>query len=289
MNHATSGAGLPDWLGLYLERIGWNGAPPGADTGQGNDARAILEALIPLHTAAIAFENIDCLLHQPVDVTPAAVIDKLVRRRRGGYCFEQNILLAEVLTALGYRVEPLLARVLWDDPDPATKPRTHMALKITPPEGGVPWLADVGFGGNVLTGVLDFVSGMEQQTPHGPFRLIERRDGWEQQVGIAGNWRPTYLFSPGAVYPIDLVQANWWVSTHPDSKFRHILRVALAPPGRRYAMLNRHLTTYHADGRKEEEDLTAAETVERLSALFRIEYDDREAVIARLEGMTDDS
>ena len=71
------------------------------------------------HNGSIPFENLDPLMGIPVaDLGPAALTDKLVRRRRGGYCYEQNGLMGYVLAELGFGVERLAGRVVWMNPNP---------------------------------------------------------------------------------------------------------------------------------------------------------------------------
>src|SRR5689334_22686545 len=105
-------------LDSYLARIGYDG--PRAPT------LPVLRALTAAHTQAIPFENLDVLLGRRIDLAIDAVFDKLVRRRRGGYCFEQNGLLLQVLQALGFEARPVSARVRIDRPRTDTPPRTHM-------------------------------------------------------------------------------------------------------------------------------------------------------------------
>ncbi len=70
-----------------------------------------------------------------VSLAPADLQDKLVRRRRGGYCFEHNLLFLDALRALGFQAEGLAARVLWNVPPGNPPPRTHMLLRVRLPEG----------------------------------------------------------------------------------------------------------------------------------------------------------
>jgi arylamine N-acetyltransferase len=93
----------------YFARIGYRGAAdPTLD---------VLQDVITAHTRAIAFENLDPLLGVPVDdLGPEALFDKLVRRRRGGYCYEHNGLMGCVLAELGFGVRRFAARVVWTVP-----------------------------------------------------------------------------------------------------------------------------------------------------------------------------
>src|ERR1700710_1040362 len=74
-------------------------------------AEAPLEALHEAHVRAIPFENVDPLLGKTPDLELGAIADKLVNRKRGGYCFEHALLFAAVLERLGYPVRRRLSRV----------------------------------------------------------------------------------------------------------------------------------------------------------------------------------
>ena len=150
-------------LDAYFRRVGYDGP-----------RTATLETLRALHLLqpqAIAFENLDPLLKRPVRLDPASLQAKLVDGGRGGYCFEHNLLFAHVLRALGFKVQEATARVRWGVPPGVHTPRVH-ALLVVEADGGS-YLADVGFGGNVLTGPLLLKSREEQATPHEPFRLVQ--------------------------------------------------------------------------------------------------------------------
>src|SRR5690606_6183767 len=111
-----------------------------------------LAAIHVAHPAAMPFENLDPFLGRAVALDLATLEAKLIHGRRGGYCYEQNLLLMQVLRALGFRVGGLAARVLWNRPKDALTPRTHMLLRID--LDGRTWLADVGFGGLTQTAPL---------------------------------------------------------------------------------------------------------------------------------------
>src|SRR5262249_29474547 len=108
-------------LPAYLSRIG-EPQPAGADM-------AALNALHRAHLAAIPFENLDIQMGLPIDLDPASLQNALVRRRRGGYCFQQNALFRLALDSLGFATRPLEARVRWNAGG-ATRPRTHMVLSV---------------------------------------------------------------------------------------------------------------------------------------------------------------
>ena len=221
-------------IDAYFRRIGYQGdGEPTLDT---------LRELVLRHTAAIPFENLDPLLGRPVRLDPASLEAKLVRGGRGGYCYEQNLLFRHALEGLGFRVEGLAARVLWNAPEDAVTPLTHMMLKVDLGEGS--YLADVGFGAQSPTAPLRLEPDVEQATPHEPYRLLRRGGDLMLQCLIRDAWKPLYRFDLRACPDIDYEVGNWYVSTHPGSHFVTGLMAGRAAPGLRYAMLNNELAVH---------------------------------------------
>ena len=136
------------------------------------------------HTRAIPFENLDPLSGVPVhDLSPESLTDKLVRRRRGGYCYEQNGLMGYVLAEIGFRVRRFAGRVVWMlPPDAPVGAQTHTVLAVTFPGCAGPYLVDVGFGGQTLTSPIRLQTGSVQQTTLEPYRL----GGPPRRAGAAG-------------------------------------------------------------------------------------------------------
>jgi N-hydroxyarylamine O-acetyltransferase len=222
----------PAQLTAYFERIGYSG--PQQATSE------TLHALHRLHPQVIPFENLDALRGRTPRLDLGSVFAKLVSGRRGGYCYEHNLLFRAVLDTLGFGTTGLAARVMWNSPA-ALPPRTHMILLVETPNET--WLADVGFGSMTLTAPLLFDTGREQATPHEPFRLdlIERGD-FLLQVKLGDAWRPIYRFDLEPQFPADYDMANHYVSTYPDSLFVNHLVVARVMPGERRTLLDTTLT-----------------------------------------------
>ena len=220
----------------YFQRIGFTGSPA-ADL-------STLREIHRLHPAAIPFENIDVLAGDGIDLAMDRIVDKLIGRGRGGYCFEQNWLLMTALRELGFDVEPLMARVVWQQPVGAPAgPKTHLVLRTL--VDGEPWLVDVGFGGMVLTAPLILTPDLQQPTPHETFRLIEQRFGYQLEVLLSQQWQPVYQLSMEPQQPIDIEVANWYTAAHPNSKFRHHLMAARVTDETRYTLLNNRLAVRH--------------------------------------------
>ncbi|RJT31397.1 arylamine N-acetyltransferase [Mesorhizobium waimense] len=260
-------------IDTYFARIGYRGRTD-----------ASLEALTALHRQhpqAIPFENLDPFLGAPVKLDLASLQDKIFAGGRGGYCYEHNLIFMHALKALGFEVSGLAARVLWGQPDDAVTARSHMLLRIE--LDGRTYVADVGFGGLTLTAPLLLEPGLEQQTPHEDFRIVEAGDHFRLQVDIGGDWRTIYRFDMQQSYEIDYAVSSHFLSTHPDSHFLSTVIAARALPDRRYALRNNRLSTHHLGGRTEQREIaTAAEVADVLESQLDIVIPDRAAFEAKL-------
>ena len=233
-------------LDAYFARIGYSGPrPPTIDT---------LAAIHACHPQAIPFENLNPLLGWPVRLDAASLQQKLLREGRGGYCFEQNLLLYHALQALDYKVTGLAARVLWNQ-EGAVRARSHMLLLVDLDRG--PYVADVGFGGLTLTTPLRLATELEQATPHEPFRLIGTGGAFVMQAHVGDAWKSLYRFDLQEQLLPDYEVTNWYLSNHPDSQFVTGLIAARTQPDRRYALRNNELVVHHVTGGTERHVLTS--------------------------------
>jgi len=265
-------------IDAYFKRIGYDG--PRVPT------LATLRELHRLHPQAIPFENLDPLLGRPVRLDPASLDSKLVRCERGGYCFEQNLLFAHVLRALGFKVQEATARVRWSVPPGVKTPRVH-ALLIVEADGDA-YLVDVGFGGNVSTGPLLLRSRDEQPTPHEPFRLRQEDDHVVVQAKLAGEWATLYATDLADTVPEDFELGNWYTSAHPTSIFVNGLMASRAEPDRRYAFKNNALSVHHLKGGTEKRVLTnAVELRDALTDLLRVKLPDDPALVPALQRLAE--
>ncbi|HVY80663.1 MAG TPA: arylamine N-acetyltransferase [Steroidobacteraceae bacterium] len=239
-------------LDAYLRRIAYDG--PRAPT------LDVLRALHARHTQAITFENLNALMGLPVPIDVDAVQEKIVRGGRGGWCFEQNLLFGLALRACGFTVTDLAARVLWGLDEEAVTRRSHMVLRVM--VDGEPFIADVGFGGQTLTGPIRLLFDVAQSTPHEDFRFVRARaDEYKLQAFIGGQWRSLYRFDLQPQFPVDYEVISHFLSTHPASQFRTTLRVARALPGLRHGLLNNQLSTHYVGGGTEKRTLTSVAEV----------------------------
>ena len=167
----------------------------------------------------------------------------------------------------------LAARVLWNEPDAAITPRSHMLLCVELKEK--PYIADVGFGILTPTGPLRLEPDIEQATPHEPFCLTQAGQEFVMQAKIRRDWKTLYRFDLQEQCLPDYEVSNWYVSTHPDSIFVTGLMAARPATDCRYALRNNEFAVHHLDGKTERRILTTiAEMRETLEQAFRITLPD---------------
>lgn len=235
-------------LDRYLLRIAMD-APVRRDA-------ATLQRLHQLHPLAIPFENLDSWLGRQVSLEPAAVFAKLVDGRRGGYCFEQNLLFREALENLGFAVQGLAARVVWNLPAGVTLPRTHMLLLVTVDD--TRFIADVGFGGLTLTAPLVLDDTSVQTTPHENFRITHDGIHYVLQAEVAGTWQALYRFGLDEQTPADYAMASYYVGTHAQSRFVQQLIAGRPGAAMRHALLDNRYSRHYVGKASEQHHLGGA-------------------------------
>jgi N-hydroxyarylamine O-acetyltransferase len=237
----------------------------------GGDRSPTVPVLIALHLAHalhIPFENVDVLLGRPIRLDLGGLQAKLVRDRRGGYCFEHNALFAAVLEALGFRLTRLAARVRFGAT--GVRPRSHMNLVVD--VDGSSWLADVGFGGDGLLEPLLLVEGRESHQGAWSYRLIREDHTWVLQSLRGEGWFDLYAFTLEPQEPVDYEVANYFTATHPDSIFRKTLTAQRTTPDARYLLRNRTFTVERAGDASERTLTNDDELRDVLAETFGLEF-----------------
>ena len=198
-------------IAQYLIRIGLpTDMPQTAET---------LSRIIRAHFCTVPYENLDIVAGKPLCLDPQMLFDKIVTRRRGGFCFELNEALGNLLTGMGYRVTHLTARFLLGEPADTVPMRRHHILLVHMPEG-------------------DYVcdAGVMREAPRMAFRLIPDQihsDGIcdyriqthpfygyiVQQRGADGAFADVYGFTMEEQVNTDFVMPCFYCEKHPDSPF----------------------------------------------------------------------
>jgi N-hydroxyarylamine O-acetyltransferase len=248
---------MPPW-NRYLERIGYDGSlGPTAET---------LRRLHLAHLYSVPFENLSIHRGEPIQLDDEALFEKIVTRRRGGFCYELNGLFAALLRALGFEVAMLSAGVGRADGD-FSPDYDHMALLVTL-EGR--WLADVGFGdsfreplrlderGEQKEGDLAY---RDEETGDGRLIMARREEG--------GPWKPQYRFGLEPHLYADYAEMCHFHQTSPDSHFTQNRICSLATPDGRMTLSGMKLITTRG-GERQERELDEREYAEALREIFGI-------------------
>lgn len=245
----------------YLQRIGYNGKlAPTANT------------LIALHHAqlyTIPFENFDIHLGREINLHPEAIFNKIIKKNRGGYCFELNGLFQMALNSMGFDVRALLARVHITG---TASGRGHQIGLVT--IEGRQWITDVGFGGD---------------TPRAPIPLELNQpvihDGQKTHLVDAGNfgimlqiekddeWIDLYSFDLNHVFPADIDLGNYYTSHHPDVLFVFARVAALPVENGVHTLFNKTLTDMVAGNESVHELSEGQPYISALKNHFGIELD----------------
>lgn len=190
----------------YLDRIAYSG-PMRKDL-------ATLTALHRAHLRAIPYENLDVQLGRPVTTEVATIFDKIVRRRRGGWCYEMNGLFGWVLAELGFRVTRSAAGVMRELRGNDSI-GNHLVLKVEMEEGT--FLADVGFGDGPIDPIF-VISG--PFVSHGfEFALSKTDDGWWRLHNHKSGGAASFDFNMAAADEDHLAQRCFWLQSSPESPF----------------------------------------------------------------------
>jgi N-hydroxyarylamine O-acetyltransferase len=195
-------------LDSYFERINYKGSTEASE--------GTLRDLHIAHTLSVPFENLDVFYRRPILLDGASLHKKIVKTRRGGYCFEMNGIFSLVLQEMGFKVTNLLARVTIDGIHYTTK--THQAILVE--IAGNQWLADVGFGNEGIIAPLILEENREQNQFAHTFRLTTHPGlGYVLEKKDEAGYHPLYAFTLDACSPEDFLMSNHFTSTFPDSFF----------------------------------------------------------------------
>src|SRR6188474_3001225 len=228
----------------YLDRIAYSGSTaPTWET---------LRQLHRAHLMAVPFENLDIHLGVPIELSLPAFYEKIVRRLRGGFCYELNGLFGWLLEQLGFRVSLLSARVV--SSGTLSPEFDHLTLLV---ESEARWIADVGFGEWSIEPLV-IEAGFEHDQDGGGYSIVGEAGSWTVRKGNEGVWDPQYVFSltPHRIEDFD-ARCRFHQSS-PDSHFTRKPVCSLATPDGRITLSGKRLIV-SSGGRREEREVEAAE------------------------------
>jgi len=260
----------------YLARLGIAGPL---------DASAsTLRRLHEAHRETFLFENLAIQEGGSISVEPQDIARKFLDDGRGGYCFEQNTLFATMLRACGFECATLLGRVRRGTPE--TWARTHMVLRVeaissgtdasrtraagTEPAQGV-WLADVGFGAVGLVEPIPLRDGIVSHQRGLTYGLRREEPVWVLSMrDAAAQSTDLYEFPDDPQTHTDVVVANHYTSTHPDSIFRRSLTIQ-GVRGNERLILRSEVFSRYINGKLEEQCVNGSDLRRLARQLFEIE------------------
>lgn len=247
----------------YLRRIEYDG--PRSPSGQ------TLRDLHRQHLYTVPFENLDIALGVPIRLDPDALFDKIVSRKRGGFCYELNSLFSELLKGLGFRVEMLSARVRSAD-GRFSREFDHMLLKVALEEESS--IADVGFGDSSLDPVRIEATNVHID-PRPDFAVVAANGAWELvRRQSDGSYVPDYCFTETRRQLSDFSQMCLFHQTSPESHFTQNRVCTKALPNGRLTISGMRLIETR-DGIRRESPLKSKENLRTcLSQQFGIELAD---------------
>lgn len=243
-----------------------------ASVGDLKPTLALLQEFIHHHLLHIPFENISPFLQTGVELEMNAISHKMLHRNRGGYCFEHNKLFLQVLKQLGFTARSLAARVTVNqDIDDTDVAKTHR-FNIVEIEDQR-YIVDVGFG--LYTPPLPILlSNEEKITPHplGTYKVIYSNGVYILVTLLGGEWKELYRFTLEEIQEADFDMANWYLTTHPDSKFVNSLIASRLTSEGRYSLHNCQLNFYGHQGDKDNTNLnSASELITCLNDIFGLQ------------------
>jgi N-hydroxyarylamine O-acetyltransferase len=233
----------------YLRRIGHEGSRQASPE--------TLRSLHRHHLFTIPFENLDIPLGVPIRLDLALLYDKIVTRRRGGFCYELNGLFGELLATLGFRVQMLSARVRHESGGFGPE-FDHMLLKVELDE---PWLVDVGFGDSFVDPIVFRAGGADQVNGH-RYIVSPREDEWQLLRKDSNGQVPLYIFRDVAHPLSDYGEMCKFHQTSPESHFTKNWICSRATADGRITVANMRLIVTR-EGKREELPLSTETDLRR--------------------------
>lgn len=212
---------------------------------------------------SITFENMDCLIDRDILLDSESLQKKIIAEKRGGYCFELNQLLLEALQSAGFKVRPILSRVMYRGT--GINPKTHIFLIAT--LNDKKYIVDAGFGGPGLFTPMPFELNRVDKQDNGNFKLeadLEFGFILKKETQEPGVWQNVFAFNEDPVYSADLEMSNFYTSKVPHSHFRHNLIAALFTEQGRYTLLNRKFSILSNNGQMESREIESADELQNI-------------------------
>lgn len=233
----------------------------------GNVSLESLSTLQNQHMLSIPFENLDVMNNVPIPLDIEVFFNKIIKNKRGGFCYELNGLFHWLLKELGYS-NYLIGCTIHRGNDEWAMFESHASQIVVLDQ---PYLVDVGFGDSARVPLP--LTGEEKKDISGEFRVIELEDGYyHKQKKVDGQWTTKYRFLNKEKKLEDFSKANHYVQTSPDSHFTQRRLITIATPNGRRTLAKNKLTITK-DGKKYKEEVSDNQIKQLLEEMFGIHID----------------
>ncbi len=240
-----------------------------------------LKILQQQHMKHIPFENLDVVVGRDIILSQDHLFNKIIVGRRGGYCFELNLLYASLLNSLGFEPKPVMGRVWLRNPE-QMPPRNHLAhlLKLD----GTTYLTDVGFGAFAPRVPLDINSDQETADGDGVVRVINTGPNeYMVQRKVASKWENQYSFEDIEISQDDIQIANFYMSKNASSHFYHHRFTSVFTEDGRVGLFDNKLTRRVGINTVENSEVTTpTKWLSTLKNTFNIELDFSDVELSKL-------
>ena len=226
-----------------------------------NPSLELVKALQKKHIATFSFNNIAVLLGKPISLDIDDIFEKIVIQNLGGYCFEHNALMYEVLKSLGFNVRILVAKVL--NNQDIDSPRTHRVTLLE--WESERYIVDVGFGSLTPSVVLKLNNNQEENS----YKIVSPENKMYQlELQKEDSCFICYRFDLAEYTEADCVMGNFYSSQHPNAVFVNNFVVSLILPKMTLSFRN---GSYHRIS-QEKTEVTGVKSVEQLQSILNDEF-----------------
>lgn len=222
------------------------------------------------HIAQFSFNSLAVVLGQELPLDLESLFEKIVVNGKGGYCFEQNKLIFNVLEQMGFEVRLLLARVTYNrDVDSA---RTHRVTLVT--LGDDQYIVDGGFGHLGARQPVKLALGTAQQQADECFRIIQDdSEIYHYQVLKDGDFFTLYTFDFNHYTEADCTVGHFYSHRHPDAAFVNNLVVCRKHEDRIDSLRNNELHRVDSEGTSVTQLSTSSDLHKALTQVFEMDVD----------------
>ncbi|ARU54550.1 arylamine N-acetyltransferase [Oleiphilus messinensis] len=232
----------------------------------------LLQDIQSRHNELFSFTSLAAALGRDIRVDSDSVYEKIMVNRLGGYCFEHNKLVYDVLVGFGFAVRIAMGRVVYNEN--VDRPRTHRLSIVT--LNGERYLVDAGFGHFCPRFPVKMEPGLEQDQGDGIFRIARlASDQYGLQIWKEGDFFTLYTFDDGIYTEADCLLGNFYSHKHPTAVFANNLVASRKTPTLTYSLRNSELHLIRSEGSTIEQ-ITSVEQLHRiLTELFLLNVDEQ--------------